>query len=83
MEDNNPTIVDQIMAMPSWYMNSLLYPFLPKNHHWKKHKRTPPLVIWTKWRSPTVAIFDSLIWGCCIALTISLVNMWFTSIVGT
>lgn len=79
----NITMFDKIMALPSWYFNNIMYPFLPKTHLWKKYKRAPPLPIWTEWRTPVTALFDTVFWLCGAAVLILLLNLWLQSIVGT
>ncbi|MGW8178298.1 MAG: hypothetical protein ACWGQW_05965 [bacterium] len=80
MNDEVPPVWDQIVALPTWTLNNLMYPFLPEDHLFKRYKATPPLANWTKWRTPLHTLFDTAIWVSGSMLLVTLIAMFFKHI---
>lgn len=80
MEHEKPPFFDQLIAMPTWTLNNLIFPFLPEDHTWKKAGRTPPLDMWTLWRTPLATLFDTAIWLCTTIGLVTLLSIYFKRI---
>jgi len=81
MDKEKPPLFDQIIALPTWSINNLVFPFLPKDHLWKKLGGTPSLDMWTIYRTPLTTLFDTAFWICIIGLCVLLMSIYFKSIV--